>query len=103
MLVEHCNPSSVRGSKKVKSDPYLEEKTVGDAGLWFCVLCCRHIQAVKVKPSTVYCGTEFNFSATVLITKERSLHFGSPMNGKFQNVWQGFNVSRRTETIQSTA
>jgi len=71
-------------------DLNLTASTVGDAGQWFCVLCCRHTGAVKVKPSTVYCGTEFYFSATVLMTKEHLLHFGSPTNSKFQNVWQWF-------------
>jgi hypothetical protein len=75
---------------KIKSDTYLEVKAVGDAGLWFCVLCCRHTGTVKVKPSIVYCGTEFYFSGTVLMTKERSLHFWRPANGKFQYVWLGF-------------
>jgi len=88
--VEHYNPGSVRDGKQIKPDPYLEEKAVGVAGLWFCVLCCRHTAAVKVKPSTVYLGTEFYFSATVFMTKERSLHFRSPTNRKFQSVWQGF-------------
>jgi hypothetical protein len=65
VLVEHCNPGSVRDNKKIKTDSYLEEKAVGDAGLWFYVLCCGHTAAVKVKSSTVYCGTEFYFSPKI--------------------------------------
>jgi hypothetical protein len=45
--------------------------------------------------SIFYLGTGFYFLAPVLMTKEPSLHFGSSIQGKFQNIWQGLNFSRQ--------
>ena len=86
MLVEHSNRRSVSDSMKIKSDTYLEVKAVDDAGLWFCVSCCRHTGAVNV-----YRGTEIYFSATVLTTKGALYTLGTP-----RNVRRDLNFSRRS-------